>query len=269
MEDKNRPAPWLDYDLKDRDGEEWRDVINFDGMYQVSNFGRIKSLRRYAGKRILKERIMRCGKWQHVGLSINGVVYSPLISNLVSDAFIRFKEEGEVVCHKNKIVYDNRLSNLTITDFSTSAKIAYKVGASVNWGIDSVSKKRAEEYFVKFGHFEGENLVALFCMGCNAEKPVSEFYLKGNYVHRKCKSCKLKKSGVVELGKNKDRLELAKSGLRYCSTCKKLKSLDNDFGNSRGAFMGKSNNCKHCVKELNAMYRERKAQLKAKQVTPC
>lgn len=28
-------------------GEEWRDITNFKGMYQISNFGRVKSLQRF------------------------------------------------------------------------------------------------------------------------------------------------------------------------------------------------------------------------------
>lgn len=36
----------LNFSLTNILGEEWKDVINYDGYYQISNFGRIKSLPR-------------------------------------------------------------------------------------------------------------------------------------------------------------------------------------------------------------------------------
>ena len=43
--------------------EEWRDIKGYEGYYQVSNFGRIKSLKREINKRFFKcwiqERILR------------------------------------------------------------------------------------------------------------------------------------------------------------------------------------------------------------------
>ena len=35
------------------DGEEWRDVIGFEGLYKVSSYGRVVSLERYANNRFL------------------------------------------------------------------------------------------------------------------------------------------------------------------------------------------------------------------------
>jgi len=48
-----------------REKEEWRDIIGYEGMYEVSNFGRVKSLRRkvrYKNSfRTIKEKIMSPG----------------------------------------------------------------------------------------------------------------------------------------------------------------------------------------------------------------
>ena len=42
--------------------EIWKDIPNYKGLYQISNLGRIKSLKRYVknkhGKRIVKEKIL-------------------------------------------------------------------------------------------------------------------------------------------------------------------------------------------------------------------
>ena len=42
-------------------GEEWRDVVGFEGRYMVSNYGRVKSLpnQTRSDERILKEHVVR------------------------------------------------------------------------------------------------------------------------------------------------------------------------------------------------------------------
>ena len=37
-------------DLISRSEEKWKDIQGYEGLYQVSNFGRVKSLERYKKK---------------------------------------------------------------------------------------------------------------------------------------------------------------------------------------------------------------------------
>jgi len=39
--------------LKNLQGETWKDVVGYEGLYEVSNLGRVKSLKKRIGK----------GKW--------------------------------------------------------------------------------------------------------------------------------------------------------------------------------------------------------------
>ena len=39
---KPNSEQWLD--LRDLPNEEWKDIKNFEGFYQISNYGRVKSL---------------------------------------------------------------------------------------------------------------------------------------------------------------------------------------------------------------------------------
>ncbi len=41
---------WKCLDLNNLEGEIWKDVPNYEGLYQVSNLGRVKSLERMVGK---------------------------------------------------------------------------------------------------------------------------------------------------------------------------------------------------------------------------
>lgn len=75
--------------------EEWRDVTGYDGLYQVSSNGRVKSLggnwRRKCGE--LSQRKNTHG-YSVVNLSMNGVRKTFSVHRLVAEAFIK-KEEGK------------------------------------------------------------------------------------------------------------------------------------------------------------------------------
>ena len=81
--------------------EIWKDISGYEGLYQVSNLGRVKSVGRCITKNyggnirpfLLKEKILRpCfdGKkhYVHVNLSKDGIVTAYNIHRLVAIAFI-------------------------------------------------------------------------------------------------------------------------------------------------------------------------------------
>lgn len=60
--EKNRDLSWLYEDDDPYANEEWRPILGYEGLYEVSNMGRVKSLEREVnnngGKRIIKEKIL-------------------------------------------------------------------------------------------------------------------------------------------------------------------------------------------------------------------
>ena len=50
----------------ENNAEIWKDIIGFEGLYQISNYGNIKSCERYVnakfGKRVVNEKILSLGK---------------------------------------------------------------------------------------------------------------------------------------------------------------------------------------------------------------
>ena len=108
------------------DGEEWRDVAEYEGLYQVSNFGRVKrlptTLVEYTGTgTIVNERTREAymlnptvnvhGYYQ-VGLTKNGKTWSIDVHLLVARAFVPHDEYRNVVHHKDRISTNNHCSNL-------------------------------------------------------------------------------------------------------------------------------------------------------------
>lgn len=92
--------------------EIWKDIKGFEGLYQVSNLGRVKSF--YGLKeKILKPGIIHKGYYQVI-LCKQSIKKIYLIHRLVYEAFNGTIPEGLQVNHINEIKADNRLENLNL-----------------------------------------------------------------------------------------------------------------------------------------------------------
>lgn len=107
--------------------EEWRDIPEFEGVYQVSNMGRIKSLARGI---ILSSAPRDPNGYVQKTLS-NGLKKKILyVHRLVARAFL--KGEGDQVNHKNGVKSDNRCENLEWCDRSHNALHSmYELGSLI------------------------------------------------------------------------------------------------------------------------------------------
>jgi len=70
---------------------EWRDIPGYEGSYKLSREGQIKSLKRYAGNRMHKEKLLKLGKDTRgnavVNLSKNGHKQRFVIKHLVERVY--------------------------------------------------------------------------------------------------------------------------------------------------------------------------------------
>lgn len=101
--------------------EEWRPIVGYEGRYEVSNIGRVKSLGRYIignGGTLYwhSERIMKPQKnhkgYLNVPLSKDGVYRTCTIHRLVAMAFIQNPNNYPEINHINEDKADNRVDNL-------------------------------------------------------------------------------------------------------------------------------------------------------------
>ena len=92
--------------------EEWRDIKGYEGKYQVSNLGRVKSLGNNKSK---KEKILKhinsCG-YSNVNLYKNGKKKPFLVHRLVAMHFIENPNNYSQVNHKDENPTNNRVDNL-------------------------------------------------------------------------------------------------------------------------------------------------------------
>ena len=134
----------LEHQCKDgivHNNEQWKDVKGYEGKYQISSIGRVKSLARMRnGKSGCKvpvpELIMaltpkketaRVKPYLEVKFRDGGLRTEPcksfLVHRLVAAAFIRPLEPKEQVDHINGVHSDNRVENLRIMSYQEHGKI--------------------------------------------------------------------------------------------------------------------------------------------------
>lgn len=99
--------------------EEWRDIRDFEGLYQISNMGRIKSLARpckgygdkYAVDRIIKPLKMANGYLEAV-MFRDGKRTIRMLHRVVAEAFIPNPNDLPFINHKDENPQNNNVENL-------------------------------------------------------------------------------------------------------------------------------------------------------------
>lgn len=117
--------------------EEWRDIKGFEGLYMVSNLGRVKSLSRViteinGKKRVSKEKILKSKRissgYRAVILYKDRKEKTMYIHRLVAQAFLQNNNNYTDVNHKDGNKENNILSNLEWVTRSYNIKHAYNTG---------------------------------------------------------------------------------------------------------------------------------------------
>lgn len=100
--------------------ENWKDIPGYEGLYQASSIGRIRSMDRYKDnhtkKQFIKGKILKIGDDTHgynqVVLSKNGKVKTFKVHRLVAMTFLENTQNKKDINHKNGNRKDNRIENL-------------------------------------------------------------------------------------------------------------------------------------------------------------
>lgn len=145
--------------------EIWKDIAGYEGLYQVSNMGKVKRLP--SGKRIRKNtkningKILQSfivGGYLRVGLCRNGKKQLIFVHRLVAIAFIPNHDNKPIINHKNGIKTDNRSVNIEWCTYAENNRHAFETGLWLNYGENAYNAKFTNKDVLKIRQrvFKGE-----------------------------------------------------------------------------------------------------------------
>ena len=126
--------------------EIWKPIEGYEGLYEVSSYGRVRSLDRYVkGKnesyRLIKGKVLSPGiRNNYLSVSLQGRMFT--IHRLVAEAFLPNPDNLPQVNHKDEDKTNNRVENLEWCDHKYN----------MNYGTRNI---RAKETAIKNGYWSG------------------------------------------------------------------------------------------------------------------
>lgn len=147
--------------------EIWKDIEGYEGLYQVSNLGRVKSMNYWNRNKeqCLKLQSTKDGYYQ-VGLHKNHKKYHCRIHQLVAKAFLNNPLGYVEVNHKNEVKTDNRAVNLEWC----SRKYNCNYGSHIKKLIEKSRKTRVGfDYKVYCYSIDCTKLITIFETGVDAQ----------------------------------------------------------------------------------------------------
>lgn len=168
--------------------EIWKDVPNFEGYYQASNLGRVRSLDRIVvdsrgGERFYKGRVLagyinKTTGYRQASLNINGERITLRASQIVAITYLGHKPDGfnKVIDHINGNKLDDRVENLQIVTHRENSTTCFrKDRKNLSSKYVGVSWNKRDKKWQAHIKYEGELIyLGLF----NTELEASENYQK-------------------------------------------------------------------------------------------
>lgn len=168
--------------------EEWKDIRGYEGLYQVSNLGRVKSLERWVtyiqtnqhdkiGKEVyqkLPSRILTPRKTRFGYLRVQLCNKDYCIHRLVCSNFIRPLRPKEEINHKDGNKQNNRLDNLEIVSRVENQNHA------IEHGLNDIAPKAQDivfngKLYHSLGEITRETGISQSCLSAHLRHPEMGF----------------------------------------------------------------------------------------------
>lgn len=153
---------WQNTQINDLPNEIWKPIKNYEGSYEISNMGRVKTLERRSKTKIVKENKILTLKQSQFGyiqtkLNKNSKFWMPIVSRLVAEHFCNPPEYKWVANHINCVRWDNRAENLECISQSQNMRYAYRLGRKSQNGEKNHQAKITMEIAKSIRRYKEEN----------------------------------------------------------------------------------------------------------------
>lgn len=172
----------------ENNAEIWKDIIDFEGLYEISNYGNVKSCRRYVnqrfGKRLVNEKLLSVGRdkdgYLMAILCQDGIKKTVKIHRLVANAFIDKINGKNIVNHIDSNKSNNILSNLEwVSSLENNCHGRLKMKTSSKY--IGVSYNKNDRAFRSHIYFNGKNIyLGSFKIEEDAYKRRCDYELENN-----------------------------------------------------------------------------------------
>ena len=115
--------------------EVWKDCVGYEGKYQVSNLGNVRSISNNKGtyqERLLSQRQTSTSNYLYVSFTIKGMTKQHSVHRLVAKAFIANPSNKATVNHIDGNKLNNNVCNLEWNTYSENIKHAYSIGLNIH-----------------------------------------------------------------------------------------------------------------------------------------
>ena len=129
--------------------EEWKNVIGYEGLYEVSNKGNVRNVRRNTLLKLSKNKY----GYIQVYLYKNGIKTGLTVHRLVAEAFIENPDNLPEVNHKDEDKTNNRVENLEWCSHKYNVNYGHRTENAIN---TRVKNGYADPDFIGFGLDEKE-----------------------------------------------------------------------------------------------------------------
>ena len=128
----------------DNSKEVWKDIQDYEGLYQVSNLGRVRN----RSKKVMKQTVVRNG-YKRISLYKNGKYNHLLVHRLVARAFLPNPDNLPQINHKDENPRNNSINNL---EWCTSKY-------NINYGSRTKRMMSNPKYKHRMNHINIENII--------------------------------------------------------------------------------------------------------------
>ena len=135
--------------------EIWKDVVGYEGLYQVSDMGQVRSLN-WRGSGLVRNMYLKPTHdgYRQVVLYKDGKGKTSRVHRLVAEAFIPNPENLPLINHKDEVASNNCVSNLEWCTHSYNMRYWMNLHPEKKELSDAVRRKKKESFGRKRGPYK-------------------------------------------------------------------------------------------------------------------